>query len=160
MRPRRQLQQEPEADQPQGRRPPDDFCNWWYPSGIDETSGASVGGHPDAHRIWARHDPGRWNRRIYGCSAAIAWSAEIYRDEYLRWVDAGRPDRQPFVSISATLAQQQAFWAEVKTTLARIGKPMPHTTAKDLQREQLQAGQKPRLIEPLDETDDVGEIPF
>ena len=48
------------------REAPDAFCEWWNPSGTEEPSGANIGGHPDAKRVWARKDAGRWTRRIYG----------------------------------------------------------------------------------------------
>jgi hypothetical protein len=116
-------------------RPPDDFCEWWNPSGTDELSGASVGGHPDAERIWARPAAhGRFVRRTYGTTATLAWSAAIYRDEYYEWRRNGRPERNPFVSQCASLAKQAQFWRDLKSTLSKIGKAMPEPFAIDFDR--------------------------
>ena len=83
---------------------PEEFCEWWYPSAQDEESGASIGGHPDAARMWARKDPGRWTRRAYGTKADTAWACQPYRDEYNAWIAAGRPERaEPFISIALPL---------------------------------------------------------
>lgn len=105
---------------------PDDFCEWWYPNRTDEITGAAVGGHPDARRVWARRDGGHWTRRTYGTTANTAWQCAIYRDEYREWIDNGRPPRrQEFVSNAATLQQQKEFWGSVKSKLALVAKPMP-----------------------------------
>jgi hypothetical protein len=112
-------------ERPPSQQPPDDFCEWWNPTRRDEPSGADVGGHPDAERVWARKDPGRWVRRTYGINAVLAWQAEPYRQEYLRWVDADRPEREPFVSIAAPLEKQRAFYRGLKATIDQIAKPMP-----------------------------------
>jgi len=104
---------------------PDDFCSWWNPSGIDAVSGAHIGGHPDATRVWARKDPGRWRRRTYGIGARKAWTCEPYRREYERWLDAGKPEGEEFISIAATLERQREFYQGIKAKLAQIGKPMP-----------------------------------
>jgi hypothetical protein len=131
--------------------PPDDFCKWWNPSGTDELSGASIGGHPEAERIWARKDPGRWLRRRYGIDARRAWLAQPYRSEYNAWVEAGRPEtEEPFVSIALPLAEQVQRWKEIRLKLAQIAKPMPRLRHRDLQREQLAAGQDPTIAEPID----------
>lgn len=130
---------------------PDDFCEWWNPTGILEPSGASVGGHQDAERVWARKDPGRWVRRTYGITATIAWVCENYRREYYRWVDAERPADEPFVSIAATLEQQHAHYKTLHALLAQIGKPMPKEDKQPL----------PRTTEQLMEDYSDGEpIPF
>lgn len=121
---KRKTKVEREANHP-GNLPPIDFCDWWSPTGIQEPSGASVGGHPDAERVWARKDPGRWSRRVYGINANKAWLVGSIRAEYLRWVDADRPQQEPFVSICATAERQAEFAREVKALLAEIGKKMP-----------------------------------
>jgi hypothetical protein len=104
---------------------PSGFRQWWEPWGVDKDSGASVGGHPDAYRVWARKDPGRWRRRHYGVLTPIAWITALYRDEYERWVDAGRPERENFISLAASLERQKQFWRDLKPIIERIGKPMP-----------------------------------
>ncbi len=104
--------------------PPEDFARWWHPHSRDRESGADIGGHPDAFRVWARKDPGRWVQRSYGTGARVAWNAQPYRDDYEEWVQLGRPERNAFVSISATLETQKGFWRGLKTHLAQIGKPM------------------------------------
>jgi hypothetical protein len=115
--------------------PPDAFCEWWNPSGIDPVSGASIGGHIDAERVWARKDPGRWNRRTYGMNARIAWQADFIRQEFSAWERAGSPEREPFVSIAQPMSEQVSFWHGLKEKLAEIGKkvlhPMPHHYGKD-----------------------------
>jgi hypothetical protein len=111
--------------------PPDDFCDWWNPSGTDALSGAHIGGHPDAERIWARKDPGRFVRRTYGVNAVHAWQADNYRQEYLIWVATGRPAREPFVSMALPMPEQRKRWEEIKTTVALVGKPMPKPLPTD-----------------------------
>jgi hypothetical protein len=109
-------------------RPPDAFCEWWYPSGEDTVSGASVGGHPDAERTWARKDDHGWTRRHYGTHAAQAWLAANYREEYDIWKSLGCPEPdEPFVSIAAPIDQQKEFWRGLHTELSKINKPMPRT---------------------------------
>ena len=94
--------------------PPTDFLTWWNPTGTDEESGAHKGGHPDAQRLWARKDPGRWTRRTYGVNANHAWLAAPYRNEYLAWVQAGKPARaEEFVSLALPTEEQRARWAHV-----------------------------------------------
>jgi hypothetical protein len=105
--------------------PTDDFCEWWNPTGVDEPSGAAIGGHPEAKRVHARKDPGRWVRHTYGITAVLAWQCRIYRDEYQRWVDAGKPEREPYVSIAAPLERHRELARELSAIVRRIGKPMP-----------------------------------
>lgn len=105
--------------------PPAEFMAWWNPFGIDQESGASAGGHPEAERIWARKDPGRWVHRTYGIPARIAWNTNPYRQEYLAWVAIGRPEGEPFVGIVASIEKQKAFWKELKPIIAKIGKEVP-----------------------------------
>ncbi len=111
--------------------PSEEFIFWWTPSGRDP-SGADTGGHPDAERVWARKDPGRWTHRTYGISARIAWNAQPYRSEFLRWIESGRPDRENFVSLAAPLETQKQFWRDLKPTIAQIGKPMPKISEGDV----------------------------
>jgi len=113
--------------------PPDDFCEWWNPTGIDELSGAAIGGHPDAERVWARKDSGRFTRRTYGIHALHAWNAQPYRDEYNAWVALGRPERETFVSLAATLDLQREFWRGVKADMKAAGKPMPKPLPTDME---------------------------
>lgn len=88
-------------EQPQRDQPPDDFIRWWCPTDTNEKSGASIGGHPDAARMWARKEPGRWMRRAFGMTAVTAWACQCYRSEYHAWIAAGRPEPlEPFVSIA------------------------------------------------------------
>jgi hypothetical protein len=112
--------------------PTDDFCEWWNPTGTDALSGASIGGHPDAERVWARPEShGRFARRHYGITAALAWTCAAYRDEYREWVRLGRPERNPFVSMAATTKKQGEFWHSVAGMLPRVGKRMPATEVED-----------------------------
>jgi hypothetical protein len=137
-------------------RPPDAFCEWWNPSGTDAISGASIGGHPEAERVWARKDPGRFARRTYGINAVLAWTTVMYREEYLRWIDADRPEQEPFVSMCMTLEQQKAFYKQLSGTLAQIGKPMP---TEDKQPLPLPEGVVDAEFTKLDEDGDE-PIPF
>lgn len=102
--------------------------DWWNPTGREEPSGADIGGHPDAERVWARKDPGRWKRRTYGINAIIAWSCEYYRNEYLRWVDAERPKREPFVSIALPLDEQKKRWDALGLMPKEDRQPLPRAT--------------------------------
>ncbi len=104
--------------------PPREFCEWWHPHRRDQ-SGADIGGHPDAERIWARKDPGRWVHRKYGTSARAAWNAQRYRDEYLTWVNLGRPDRGDFISLAAPIETTKQSLKQLKSILGNIGKKMP-----------------------------------
>lgn len=102
------------------------FCAWWEPHDIDPVSGASVGGHPDARRIWARKDAGKWSKHWYGVKTEDAWNTARFVEEFDAWVDAGRPEPETdFVSISATLEKQKEFWKNVKPIIAQIGKINP-----------------------------------
>jgi len=87
--------------------PPEQFVAWWNPTGTQDESGASVGGHPDAFRVYARKEPGRWFRATYGLEAEIAWNTAIYREEYDAWVAAGKPaPEEPYVSIALSREEQ------------------------------------------------------
>jgi hypothetical protein len=143
---RRKKKKQDDDEKPTGKAlPPIAFLDWWNPTAIDETSGASIGGHPDAERVWARKDPGRWSRRTYGINAMLAWDCASYRDEYHSWKDIGCPAREPFVSICATLERVAEFAKGLKATLAQVGKPMPKPQPRDWDR-----GKAPR-VEPIDE---------
>jgi hypothetical protein len=137
--------------------PPKDFCDWWNPTGTDELTGAHIGGHPDAERVWSRPETGsRFTRRTFGVSAKVAWLDPLFRAEYNEWVFNGKPQRaKPFISMALTLAQQSAQWTKMKDVLAQIGKPMPRTTAKDVQAEARRMGLPQKTIEPLDESGDA-----
>ncbi len=95
--------------------PPEDFCRWWHPHGRDNQSGADIGGHPDAERVWARKDTGRWVHRTYGTTARIAWNSQNFRSAYDEWVQLGRPEREDFISLAATLERQKQFWKDLKS---------------------------------------------
>ena len=111
--------------------PSEEFCDWWNPSRRDHESGADIGGHPDAERVWARKDPGRWVHRTYGTNARIAWNAQCYRSEYLRWIEIGRPEREDCMMISETVERQKEFWKGLKTLMAEIGKKPPKAQPMD-----------------------------
>lgn len=86
------------------------FRDWWEPWGFDQVTGASVGGHPDAYRMWSRQEPnGSRTRRMYGTRTKSAWLSDIYREEFDDWKRAGFPARDDFVSISAP-ATEQGSW--------------------------------------------------
>jgi hypothetical protein len=105
--------------------PDQSFLAWWNPHSFDPVSGASVGGHPDAARTWARKDPGKWVRRRYGTSAIVAWNTAPYLEEFQSWKQSGSPETEDFVSIAATLERQKQFWHDLKPIILQIGKPMP-----------------------------------
>ena len=110
-----------------------DFLQWWNPYDVDRVSGASIGGHPEAYRIWARKDPGKWRRGRYGLNVIEAWNSDNYRQDYLRWLAAGKPEPDvPYVSISATLERQKEFWRGLKSLIDKIGKPMPKISHGDI----------------------------
>lgn len=126
------------------REAPDAFCEWWNPTGTQEPSGANIGGHPDAKRVWARKDEGRWTRRVYGMTAAQAWMVDRYREEYQLWLDGGETGK-PFVSLAATVEQQKEFWKGLATTLRKAVKPVPKAKQRDYDK-----GKAP-WKEPMDE---------
>lgn len=131
--------------------PSEGFRRWWEPEGTDEPSGACIGGHPDAHRIWARKEPGRWARTRSGTTTAIAWLSEYYRNQYDAWVDAGKPKTEPFISICAS-PERQVEWAKAtKGIIAQIGKPIPKVTPKELNAEARRMSLPHKMIEPIDE---------
>ena len=102
------------------------FRNWWEPDGFDPVSGAHQGGHPEAHRQWARKDPDGWKRRWFGVSCVDAWNTTQYVEEFDAWTQAGSPDREePFVSVSATMERQKQLFAGLKSIIDKIGKKMP-----------------------------------
>jgi hypothetical protein len=104
---------------------PSAFRQWWEPWGIDKDTGASIGGHPDSYRIWARKDSGHYTHHHYGVNTESAWMTIRYRDEYCAWVEAGSPQREEdFVSVSAPLEKQLAFWRGLKPLIDRIAKPV------------------------------------
>ena len=128
------------------REAPDDFCEWWNPSGTEEPSGANIGGHPDAKRVWARKDVGKWERRIYGITAANAWLVLRYQQEYHAWKDAGRPEsKEPFVSLASPVQNQREFWRGLAAKLKEAAKPVPKAKQRDYDK-----GKAP-WKEPLDE---------
>lgn len=105
--------------------PPENFCEWWNPYKRDTESGADVGGHPDAERVWARKDPGRWVHRTYGTNARIAWNTQRYRSEWSRWREIGSPERDDCMMIAATYEVQKQFWSDIKGAVNQIGKNPP-----------------------------------
>jgi hypothetical protein len=125
-------------------RPPPAFITWWEPAGSDDATGASVGGHPDARRIWARIDNGQITRRVTGTDAIHAWAHDGYRDEFYQWVAAGKPQGEPFVSLAATLEQQAMFTSVVANTVRAIKR-----TIKPMQTD-YDKGKAP-FVEPVDE---------
>jgi hypothetical protein len=109
------------------------FMAWWNPTGNDPESGAHVGGHPEAARLWARKDPEGWVRSGYGITSTEAWNIAIYRQEFREWQAAGSPDKpEEFVSISATLERQKQYWHDAKPLMSLM-----------------LSGSKPEVIQPL-----------
>jgi len=140
---KKQVEDEPLAQRP---APPVAFLDWWNPTGVDNPSGASVGGHPDCERIWARKDSGRWTRRTYGINAVVAWIIDTYRAEFNEWRNLGSPEREPFVSVCATLEQQTKFWREIRGVLSAIENQKPVRP----RRRDYDKGAQP-WVEPIDE---------
>lgn len=102
------------------------FVAWFEPTGVDPITGASVGGRPEARRIWARKDAGGYTRRYYGLPTLVAWNTGYVIKAFDAWTSAGSPEPdEPFISIAATLEAQQRLWQELKPIIAEIGKPMP-----------------------------------
>lgn len=101
---------------------PRDFVHWWEPWGNDQITGASIGGHPDAERLWARPEvEGGYARRLFGTKTKQAWMSACYRNEYEEWRQLGCPERTDFVSLAASVERQDAFWHELAPTIAMIG---------------------------------------
>jgi hypothetical protein len=104
---------------------PTDFRQWWEPWGIDKETGASIGGHPDSYRIWARKEPGRYFHRHYGINTESAWMTKYIRVEYDSWLNAGSPQRMDdFVSLAIPIERQKLFWNELRPTISKITKDM------------------------------------
>jgi hypothetical protein len=98
--------------------PPEEFVTWWVPRDTQELSGASIGGHMDATRVWARKDPGGWVRRRYGIEAELAWNMACYRESYDAWHSAGSPQPdEDFVSVALPLDEQKARWQRIEAIL-------------------------------------------
>jgi hypothetical protein len=101
---------------------PSDFRTWWEPYDVELPSGAHVGGHQNARRVWSQYRNGRWIRRTYGIHAYVAWLCQIYRSEFEEWKAAGYPERaEQFVSVCATPERVTQFWRELKPKLEQIG---------------------------------------
>jgi hypothetical protein len=104
--------------------PPATFIAWWEPSETDEESGASVGGQPEAKRVWARKDQGGWNRRTYGIDHELAWNVADIRASYQAWVDVGSPvPFEPFVSKAVPLAEMHGRMARIEALIALSDMP-------------------------------------
>ena len=144
-----------QKEQTESNLPPDDFNDWWYPTGTDELSGASIGGHPDAERTWSRRDGSFWKRRRYGINALAAWQCEIYREEFEHWQNNGSPPRATeFVSNAATLPRQREFWSSIRDLLAKMQpKKIPRLKPAEVQAEARRMGLPTKMVEPLDEKD-------
>lgn len=111
--------------------PPADFCEWWNPTGVD-TTGASLGGHVDAERVYVRKESGRLIRRTYGINAVLAWACARYRNEYEDWVASGRPERRKLTTSHALPTNEQTTrWRMLKESLQRLIKPIPKAQAMD-----------------------------
>jgi hypothetical protein len=142
--------------------PPKDFCTWWNPNGTDEESGACTGGHPDARRVWARRDAQGWVRKSMGITAEQAWRQAQYRDEYQRWVDVDRPDRQPFLSV-VTNEQQDQYAKTLAAILSKLRANLRAPAGEDeAARKRLLQQQKVELLNPPPprKDDDVEPIEF
>ncbi len=103
---------------------PEEFARWWYPTGVDQRTGVSVGGHPDASRIWARTDDGgkSYARERYGITARLAWICQEYRDAYNEWISIGAPPpSEPYASYSLPMVEQKKRWAEIMDMLKGVG---------------------------------------
>ncbi len=111
--------------------PSQSFIRWFEPHSIDPESGASVGGHTEANRIWARKDSDGWMRRNYGISTVNAWNTARIIEEFDAWQEIGSPEGEPLISVAAPLDQQLNFWRGLKDTISKIGKKMPKPTVMD-----------------------------
>jgi hypothetical protein len=115
------------------------FKGWWEPESTDPVSGASIGGHEHARRIWSRKDPGAWKHKWYGTSTLDAWNCASYVQEFDAWERAGSPPNpEPFVSIAAPYETQKAFWPTLRKLISQIGKPIPKPEVFDYDNEGLQ----------------------
>jgi len=102
------------------------FVAWWEPTDRDKVSGASIGGRPEARRVWARRDEDRWRRHWYGLPTLIAWNTSYVLQAFEAWQQAGSPEPdEPFVSIAASSKAQAQHWRDLKPLIMQIGKPMP-----------------------------------
>ena len=98
------------------------FRQWWEPWGHCKVTGASIGGHPEAYRLWARPEKQGYSHRHYGIETRKAWIMQRFRDEYDAWVRVGMPNRpQDFISISGSVEKQGEFWKGIKTIMTKIG---------------------------------------
>jgi hypothetical protein len=126
--------------------PPSLFRTWWQPTHIDPTSGASVGGHPDALRIWARPEETRgYAHGRYGIHTLVAWNMQYYRDQFNEWKHQGYPERATeFVSLSAPLSRQGEYWKRLEPIRQMIGR-------KPAEKAQIKAAfNVPEIIAGLD----------
>jgi hypothetical protein len=131
------------TEQPTSKaRPPQAFYDWWQPHGVDKKSGASVGGHSEAYRTWAKRDTDQygdfWRRERFGMRAETAWNTYQFRSEFLAWVKAGKPEREDFISIPAPaekLAQFGKMLGQIARKLSMAPAPqlMPRHSAPALE---------------------------
>ena len=95
------------------------FTAWFEPFEFDQTTGAHIGGHREASRIWSRKQPdGSHQRHRYGISTLNAWNISRITAEFTAWSQLGSPDQpQPFISLCAPLSTQRAFYDSLKLSL-------------------------------------------
>lgn len=69
-----------------------DFKKWWEPYTHDPKTGAEIGGHPEAYRLFVKPTG---ERKHYGIKVEEAFMTQMYRDEYHQWLKDGQPPRDP-----------------------------------------------------------------
>jgi hypothetical protein len=105
------------------------FLAWWEPDDTDPVSGASVGGHPKARRVWAIKDSHGWTRRWYGTPALDAWNTAEFLQQFDEWQNLGSPEKEPFISRAASKETQSECWHDLGPLLHAIG-TLPPTKKK------------------------------
>ncbi len=85
------------------------------PSGYNPKTGAQTGGHPDALRLCVNP---RGDKGHFGVRVEEAWMCIRYREEFIRWLENGSPERSPIVDGTAAPIERQR--AVVNECLARM----------------------------------------
>jgi hypothetical protein len=120
--------------------PPHNFLEWWYPTRRDPESGADIGGHEEAERVWAKKTQWGWLRRTYGTTARIAWNSQHHRSTYETWVSIGRPEKEPFISLCASNERQLQYYRDLMPIYqwCFVGKSMPKEDNERLVKEMME----------------------
>lgn len=96
------------------------FKQWWEPTSVDAKTGAEVGGHPHAYRLWVKPNK---QREHYGVRCNEAFNCQCYINEYHQWLRDGQPERDP--EPTGNCASNQRVNEEMANARAIMGGEYP-----------------------------------